>query len=394
MAAPSGPIDLRLKDWASPKQAEYLDLVYRHGSMRAAAKAAGVNPSAVTSCIDAVKRKAALYGYSPGNDMTHTAPSPFVVKGTSTYYDRDGEVRGQWVKTTLDADRREEQVRLMVGAMMEEARGLAPVVPPPITSASSLLAVYAFGDPHFGMYAWSEEAGEDFDLNEADRLTRAGIDRLNSVAPPAETAILLFIGDNTHGDNATNRTPGHGHALDVDTRHAKVMQVTARAVIYSIQRTLEKHAKVIVWFMRGNHDPETAQALALCLSLYFENEPRVQVDLSPSLFRYHLHGKVLIGAHHGHTVKQSDLPLLMAVDRPKEWGASSARFVYMGHVHHDSVKEVQGVRVESIRTLAPKDAWHAGEGYRSMRDTRVIVHHEAFGEIERHTCAAAMLEVA
>jgi len=55
------------------------------------------------------------------------------------------------------------------------------------------------------------------------------------------------------------------------------------------------------------------------------------------------------------------------------------------------VKEVQGVRIESLRTLAGRDAWHTAEGYRSMRDTRVIVHHAEYGEIERHTVSAAML---
>lgn len=394
MPAPLGGVDPKLKEWATPSQARYIDLVNEHGSATAVAKLLGCNKNSITNAVAAVRVKARAHGYDPANDLNHPTASPFIVKGTSTYYDRDGEVRGQWVKTQLEDNRREEAVRRMVEAMTEEARGLAPITPPPAERLASLLAVYAFGDPHFGMYAWGEEAGEDFDLEKADRLTRAGIDRLSSVAPAAETALLLFIGDNTHGDNATNRTPGHGHALDVDTRHAKVMQVTARSVIYAARRALQKHAKVLIWFMRGNHDPETAQALALCLSLYFENEPRVSIDLSPSLFRYHLHGKVLIGAHHGHTVKQAELPLLMAVDRPKDWGASEVRYCYMGHIHHDSVKEVQGVRVESIRTLAPKDAWHAGEGYRSMRDTRLIVHHAEYGEIERHTCSAAMLEAA
>ena len=130
----------------------------------------------------------------------------------------------------------------------------------------------------------------------------------------------------------------------------------------------------------------------MALEAFFHAEPRVTIDTSPSLYRYHLHGKVLIGAHHGHGAKQADLPLLMAVDRSAEWGASTIRYVYIGHIHHDTVKEVQGVRVESLRTLAGKDAWHAGKGYRALRDMRVIVHHAEFGEIERHTCNVAMIQ--
>jgi hypothetical protein len=41
-----------------------------------------------------VKRKAAIAGYSPEHDMTRTVPEPFVVRGTSTYYDKEGQPRG------------------------------------------------------------------------------------------------------------------------------------------------------------------------------------------------------------------------------------------------------------------------------------------------------------
>jgi hypothetical protein len=58
------------------------------------------------------------------------------------------------------------------------------------------------------------------------------------------------------------------------------------------------------------------------------------------------------------------------------------------------VKEIQGVRMESLRTLAAKDSWHAAQGYRSLRDTRSIVYAADYGEIERHTCSAAMLQEA
>jgi hypothetical protein len=112
------------------------------------------------------------------------------------------------------------------------------------------------------------------------------------------------------------------------------------------------------------------------------------------VFRYLRFGKCLLGAHHGDRVKMQDLPLLMAVDRPVDWGQTEFRYISTGHIHHDVVKEVQGVRVESLRTLAGKDPYHAFKGYRSLRDTRCVVYHEDYGEIERYTVGAAMLEAA
>jgi hypothetical protein len=390
MTAPLG-IDPELRKWATARQIEYIDAVELHGSASAAARVLGINKGVIPRAIGSLRRRAAMQGYSPDHDMRRPVPDGYRVAGVSTLYDAEGKVRSQWVKSREDRERLDDLLREFVAHLSEDARGLHIPTAAPEHVLSDIMATYLLGDPHFGMKAIAAEAGEDFDLATADRLTRAGIDRLADVTPAAETALLVVIGDNTHADNSSNRTPGSGHALDVDGRHHQAVLASAKAWTYAAKRLLVRHARVKLWFMPGNHDPDTAYALALCLSMYFENEPRIEVDLSPSLYRYMRFGKVLIGAHHGHGAKQADLPLIMAVDSPEDWGASSFRYCYQGHIHHDSVKEIQGVRVESIRSLAAKDAWHAGQGYRSLRDTRSIVHHKDFGEVERHTCSAAML---
>jgi UDP-2,3-diacylglucosamine pyrophosphatase LpxH len=384
--------DPKLKTFATRRQAEFIDAVLKHGTMIAAAKALGVQPSVLSESLKRAREAAAKRGYSPAHDMHHTVPDGFKVKGVSTYYDKEGMPRGQWVKSSEDAERAEALLRAFVEHLTEEARALYPSSPAPSAANSDVLACYLFGDPHFGMRGLKDDGADDFDTDEADRLTRAGIDRLAEAMPDAEQALLIVIGDNTHSNDGSHKTPGHGNPLDMDYGgHSRAMLISAKAWSYACRRLLAKHAKVKLWFMPGNHDPDASFALALCLSMYFEGEPRIEVDLSRGLYRCMRFGKVLIGAHHGHGAKQADLPLLMAVDNAEDWGASTVRYVYQGHIHHDSVKEIQGVRVESIRTLAGKDAWHAGQGYRSMRDTRGIVHHKDYGEIERHTVSAAML---
>lgn len=337
-------------------------------------------------------KRAAMAGYSPAHGMTKTVPEPYIVKGVSSYYNKDGQLAGQWVKTTLDMSRAEEIVRTFVETLSEEIRGLSPIQKPPKHLDSDLLTVYPMGDPHFGMYAWAQEAGDDFDLKQAESLTTQAIDRLVGSSPNSKTALLLNLGDFFHADNSYNATPGHGNPLDVDTRYALVLQVGFRALVHCIRRLLEKHAQVIVWMMPGNHDPHSSFALALCLSAYFENNPRVSVDMSPSLYKYMRFGKVLIGAHHGHGAKSEQLPLLMAADRAEDWGVTKHRYWYCGHIHHLSRdKEYAGCVVETFRTLAPKDAWHAGQGYRAGRDMYAITHHVSHGEFMRTRCDVSML---
>ena len=224
-------IDEKLFDYATGTQRRYLEAVNLHGSARKAAKELGLHHSTVINAVAAVKRKASIQGYSPEHDMTKTVPASFNVKGTSTLYDADGKAKLQWVKTQLDQSKAREAVEEWIRWLAEDAKGKAPVIAAPKYCNDDLLVVYPMGDPHFGMYAWKPEAGEDFDLEIAERLTYAAIDRLVASAPAAKTAIILELGDFFHSDNNSGRTERSGNALDVDTRWARVMQVGLRAMV-------------------------------------------------------------------------------------------------------------------------------------------------------------------
>lgn len=386
-------IDTRLKEWATPRDLQILEAIESEGSERKAAKLLGIGSGTVSGAVRRVKVRAAQHGYSPAHDMHRTVPDGFKVKGVSTYYDADGKPRGQWVKSNRDDERREQMLREFAESLAEGVKGLAPITKPPKRVDSDLMCVYPMGDPHFGAYAWWQDSGEDFDLRIAEQLTCSAVDRLVASAPAAHTALLLNLGDMFHADNQKNQSQS-GHQLDVDGRWAKVQQVGLRAMLHCVQRLLEKHERVIVRINRGNHDGHSAYALALMLSCFFHDEPRVTVDLSPAFFWYHQFGRNLIGSTHGDTAKGPDMPSIMAADMPEAWGSTSHRYWYVGHVHHSDLKEYRGCIVEYFRTLAARDAWHAGQGYRAGRDMRLIVLHREHGEVERHRCDVGMLEAA
>lgn len=384
-------VDIILLDWATETQAKYVNLLNKHLNVTKVAKECGVTRATIQLSIRALKDKAAKLGYSPEHDMVHVVPNIFKVKGVSTYYNNKGERAGQWVKSTLDEDKAFEAVKEFALSLAQDVKGLSPAILPPSHSEKDLFCVYPMGDPHFGLKAWELEAGANFDLKIAEELTCSAIDRLIASAPNAETALLLNLGDMFHSDNQSNTTVS-GHQLDVDNRWAKIQQVGLKAMIYCLKRLLEKHNKVIFRINRGNHDGHSSYALALMLSCYFDNEKRIDIDLSPSPIWYHHFGEVLIGSTHGDTIKGKDILSIMASDKPKEWGNSRHRYCYIGHVHHHDAKEYHGGIVEYFRTLAARDAWHQGQGYRAGRDMRLIVLHKKHGEIERHTCDIGMLQ--
>ena len=91
------------------------------------------------------------------------------------------------------------------------------------------------------------------------------------------------------------------------------------------------------------------------------------------------------------------LPLIMAGDRPEDWGKTIYRYFWTGHVHHSKVQpavssqDFTGCVVESFRVLPPNDAWAHQKGYRAYRDMKAVVFHEDYGEVARHTVNPRML---
>lgn len=382
-----------IKKYATVRQAEILDAVELYGSQRQAAKALGVNKSTVQGAVKAVEARAAIKGKFGATDLDIPDPYYLAKRTVHTIVDQKTGARVEaqsWDRWAPDTERMVELVKTFVQSLVEHVKP-APATKAPESVNEDLLCVYPLGDPHFGLYSWAEETGDDFSLDEAERVTKGAIDWLVSSAPSSKQAILLNLGDYFHADDSKNATPGHGNVLDVDTRYGKVMKVGLDSLIHCVDRLLEKHEQVAVWNIPGNHDPHASFALALAMASHYRNEPRVEVPLRSSLYWYHEFGKNLIASHHGHGAKPADLPLVMAADVPDMWGRTQHRVWHCGHIHHKTYKEHPGCDVETHRTLAGKDAWHAGKGYRSKRDSNVIVYHREFGEVQRTRCDIQMI---
>lgn len=386
-------IDPKLIEFATARQIEYIHAIEEHGSMRKAAKALGVAKNAVQESMNRLRAAAAVKGYAPGHDMTRTVPDGFKVRGVSTLYDKEGKLAAQWVKSSADDERREQMIRDFVAELCCDVKGLAPSVVEPTFVNADLLTVYPIGDHHHGMYADPTETGDAYDAKISVHRLEAAFDHLIPLAPPSEHALLINLGDFLHGNDHTNETE-HGNRLDVDTRFGKVLHSGAMALVRCVLKLLAKHKTVHVWNVRGNHDRDASVALAMAMSFYFHDEPRVFVDIGTSLYKYHRFGRVLIGSHHGHGAKAQDLPLIMAEDRKEDWGVTDHRVWHCGHIHHLTRKDFVGCTVETHRTLAGTDAWHAGQGYRSKKDMNAIVYHRDFGEIQRTRFDMSMMKAA
>lgn len=383
--------DNGLRPYATDRQWEIYLAVCETGAHRLAAEKLGINPSNVSRGMAALMATAAKRGYSPDHDMTKTVPDGFRLKGTSTLYDADGNQKLQWVKSTIDWERQEAMVREAVQAMCEDLPRLAPRPVPSLDYNAQLMPVVPFGDPHFGLYCWADEVGNDFDLSIAQRDLCGAVDYLVAQSMPAERFVIANLGDFFHADNLEGKTSRSGHVLDMDTRLPKVIRVGVAAMRQCIESALTRHKTVEVVNAIGNHDDVLSMAMSIMLANVYEKEPRVIVHDAPTRRHYIRHGKVLLGITHGNLTKDRDLPGIMATEKPEDWGQTKFRYFYRGHHHQDSVQEFNGCKVEQFRTLAPGDAYAVGNGYLSGRDMKLIVHHAEFGEVARATCSIDLL---
>lgn len=350
------------------------------GDVSAAARSIGVPRSTYRDQLEAAERA----GLKPKPPSSPNPPKGMVPTGASILYDQDGQERLRWEKHKAEDLQRYAAMEETLRAFMKPLKGQFKKTKSPSNLLSYLKTEYILTDLHLGQYSWGEETGEDYDLDTAMRLALAATNRLIESAPASESCLLNQLGDFFHADGNVPMTPRGNNVLDTDTRHRKVISAGVGLLRHTVIQLLAKHKKVEIRNTPGNHDIHSSMVLDFALKAYFEKEPRVIVHDSPRPFWAYRFGNNLVGLAHGHAPKPNKLPGLLAADYPEWWGATQFKYCRHGHLHHERGFTDMGVKCEGFPTLAAKDAWSTGEGFRSGRKMVAVVLHKNAGEIERH----------
>lgn len=374
-------IDIKLKQFATARQLEYLEAVIKHGSNQKAAKALGIDRRVVDKGVKAVKEKAEKRGYAPEYGLTHEPAPGFTTKRVSTAYREDGTVALQWHIQEKEKEELDQILSAFREGLQSELVGLHKSVRRPAKCDEKLMSCYIIGDHHLGMYAWSDETGgDDYDCEIAESLMDSAIDRLVTISPPAKNGLLLNVGDLFHANDTTSLTPASKNLLDSDGRFGRVIRIAGRMFKRLIYRMLQKHDTVTVINARGNHDPDAALWLNEMIALYFDGDKRVRVLDNYNKFVHLTFGNNLIVSHHGDKIKPQKIYEAVTRNLRNEWGACEYAYCWTGHIHHKEAEEIGGMLFESWNVLPPPDAWHAASGYGADRSMSCVVLHEDYGE--------------
>ena len=370
-----------LKQYAtSDRQRDIIDAVIEHGSHSKAAKALGIAKSTVWYQLEAIKRAAAVQGYAPEHDLENTIDSAHILKGASTLYrynNEDGKVL-QWVKSDVKRDVLLQVMREIADELKSDIKPQKPIKQEKLARASELLNLHVWTDIHLGMRAWHEECGENWDLAIAEECILDTHSSLIAKSDNAKIGFLLQLGDALHYDGMLPVTPTSNHILDSDTRQQLMIRTAIRIFRTAINMMLTKYEKVILLHCQGNHDLTSAAWLQEWFNVLYENEPRIQVIVSPNPYYAYAHKRVLLAAHHGHKrvalkrVAETIYEQFRALH-----GTTDRTYIHTGHLHTDDHYFAQGkTKAERHQTLAPGDAFSAHGGWLSDRSMKVISYDE------------------
>lgn len=310
--------------------------------------------------------------------------SGLAIKGKTTWVNAEGRVTQQVVMERSSAN----QAAVLSAAIRDEFsqyKGYAKLVRPPEETNADLCNYYPIVDPHIGSMSHGRETGESNDLKIGIARVGGTLQRLIGESPPADTGVILNTGDFFHADDQRNVTPASGHQLDVDGRSHKVKWAGVNMLRTTIDLALQRHKRVIVKNLKGNHDPESALWLNIALGLFYANEERVEIDTEDANndHFFHLFGVNYTGATHGHTMKPDRMYVMMAEDNPEYWNASLYRWCIFGHIHHETKKQIGSLICESFSQPVARDSFAHSHGYRSGSAMQSITLHKQDGESGR-----------
>lgn len=380
------------EQYATPRELEFIAAIRQHGSERAASAALGHSQDTASKAMRRLRARAARQGYAPGHFEHGTAPGYLMGKVT-VQRGPDGSVERVWERQSPEAGNALEALREAVAGILEPIEPVDPV-PAPHGANDDLCNLYTYSDFHLGMLAQEEEGGANWDIKIAERTLVGSFSMMLAQSPPAHTGIINIQGDMLHSDGLLPVTPAHRHVLDQDGRFSRIVAVAIRSIRALIGMALEKHPEVHVVICEGNHDEASSVWLRLMFQALYENEPRVTVNASELPFYVFEWGKTMLGFHHGHKVKNEQLPLLFAAQFPDVWGRTLRRAVHCGHRHHCDEKEYNGVTVVQHPTIAARDAYAARGGWIADRAVQSITYSKRFGQVGRVFVTPEMLRVA
>ena len=377
-----------IREMATEKELAVLDELRTGASQREAAERLGCVKSNINDVLGRLKERAAKRGHAPGHFADGVAPGYRM--GKVTVQRGPGGVERVWERQHPEQQSLEALMARCEERLQDFPR-FAPVAPPTDTRSAGLTNFLGLFDLHIGEKISSDDPAGRWDIEIAKRTITACAGHALSVAPKAQRLVLCFGGDAMHYDGLTPVTPTSRHVLHSDGDFDDMVDAVLDVAITVIDEGLRTHPEVYVIWAVGNHDLASSAWMRKMLGRIYEREPRLSVVQSKLAYYALRFGKTMIGVHHGHGAKLTELAGVFASMFREMWGRAEYAYAHAGHQHHIHEKEKGGMLATQHPTLAPSDDYALGKGLISRRGMMLVTYSDDSGEVGRATVRPEML---
>lgn len=239
-------------------------------------------------------------------------------------------------------------------------------------TTSNSCAIINLYDAHLDKISLKAETGENVTLLDNIKRYHKGFDSLLESVLLHDPEVIIFpIGnDFFHANDFTGRTK-RGTQIQYLASPEESYSLVCKVAIDCLHKLAQTGAKVIVPFVKGNHDEDNITILGFWLKELFLSCNNVSFMDGRKQRNYLQYGKNLFGFAHGDKEKSkiNDLPLFMAQEMPNLWAKTKHRKFFCGDLHHEfeykflSAKDKPGVQVAFLRSVGGSDRWHVDNGW-------------------------------
>lgn len=220
-------------------------------------------------------------------------------------------------------------------------------------------------DLHLGKFSYNAETGEPLDSKITKerffKIIKSECARIKEIENEVEEIVFVWTNDFFNSDGISNTTTG-GTPQDTDMKWQQLYLTGVDMLVEAIDM-LSQYAKVKTFYIASNHSRQTDFYAINYLYAWYKDNKNVDVDRDPHPRYYIEYGVNLIGYAHSYYEKKENLPYLMSVEKPKEFGRTRYREYHLAHYHCEKVEEKGGIIFRWLPSITGTDTWSNDCGY-------------------------------
>lgn len=193
--------------------------------------------------------------------------------------------------------------------------------------------------------------------------------------------IFFVLGGDLLNADTFEGTTTKGTIIENSERTTLAYVKAFEAMAMAIDLLSEFSETVEVVYIPGNHDRLSSFHLAHAIKESFKDRSDVRVDLDYLERKVKVYGDNFFGFEHG-DVAQRNGGMVWPTEFPLQWGSTTSRYVFTGHVHKNktmavtTANEESGLFIKVLPSLSTTDYYHYKNKWTMNRRSSIVEYYD------------------